>query len=138
MIFSQLLLYGRDLFCAFQNASRQYLPSRQAPSPGRNSAEAVGIGPTVKQRTLTPASGPIKIKNFKSTGLSIQRTLLHNLPRRGAFFYSYLRRQAPPSPLNLMNPLNPLNLFTNLWRTDPWYTLSPSPAADLRSPGWQE
>lgn len=96
------------------------VPSKPSgPFAGRNFAEVAGIGPTVKQRTLTPVSGPIKIKNFKSTGLSIQRTLLHNLPRRGAFFYSYLRRQAPPSPLNLLNPLNPLNLFTNLWRTDP-------------------
>lgn len=84
------------------------VPSKPSgPFAGRNFAEVAGIGPTVKQRTLTPAFGPIKIKNFKSTGLSIQRTLLHNLPRRGAFFYSYLRRQAPPSPSEPYEPSEP-------------------------------
>lgn len=60
-----------------------------------------------KAEDIDSSLGTIKIKNFKSTGLSIQRTLLHNLPRRGAFFYSYLRRQAPPSSSEPYDPSEP-------------------------------
>ena len=75
------------------------VPSKPSgPFPRKELRGSGGDRPRRKAEDIDSSLWTIKIKNFKSTGLSIQRTLLHSLPRRGAFFYSYLRRQAPPSP----------------------------------------